>query len=121
MRLATVIISASPLSDSSALPGEDARGVGERLELQRVAARVEEEHRGLLARLTFEAYVGLDDEPHAGAAHAPGQLFELRGREDDAEVRHGDVAAVHGVRRLNARAPRLEVRHDLVAEEVEVD
>ena len=43
---------------------EDHRVVGEGLELQRVAARVLEEHRRLLPRLAGEADVRLDPETH---------------------------------------------------------
>src|SRR5262245_20804822 len=46
-----------------ALSGEQLSfDVAERLELERVAARIGQEHRRLLARLALEAHVGLDDE-----------------------------------------------------------
>jgi hypothetical protein len=44
------------------LGGEDLGVVGEGLELQRVACRVEQEHRPLLTRLPCEAHMRLDDE-----------------------------------------------------------
>src|SRR5688500_12862285 len=118
MRLATVIIHLLRRSKESRparvtqsraggvwlkLLREDARAVGEGFELQSVPARVEEEHRGLLARLAAEADVGLDDERDARAPHALGQLFEQRGGDDGPEVRHGHVAAVDGVRALRDR------------------
>ena len=48
------------------IPREEQVDVAERLELERVAERIEEEHRRLLARQTPEAHVGLDDELRAG-------------------------------------------------------
>ena len=54
--------------------------VGERLEFQRIAERIEQEHRCLLARLAIETHVGLDDE------------FDLRRSESNGERiprRHG--------------------------------
>src|ERR1044072_6579119 len=91
MRLATVII-----SNPFLLLREEARADGEGFELQSAPARVEEEHRGLLTRLAYEAHVQLDGERDARALHALGQLFELRGRENDAEVRHRHAAGNGG-------------------------
>ena len=51
---------------TAALLREQLRAIGERLELQRVAAGVEQEHRGLLAGLAREADRRLDHEARAG-------------------------------------------------------
>ncbi len=46
--------------------GEDLAHIGEGLELERIAGRIEEEHRRLLADLALEADIGRDDEADAG-------------------------------------------------------
>jgi hypothetical protein len=51
---------------TAALLREQLRAIGERLELQRVAAGVEQEHRGLLAGLALETDRRLDHETRAG-------------------------------------------------------
>src|SRR5262249_51981697 len=53
--------------------GEDLRVVGERLELERIARGVEQEHRPLLAGFALETDVGLDDEFGAGRAQTFGE------------------------------------------------
>ena len=67
------------------------RVVGERLELEGVARRIEEEHRRLLADLTGEAGVRLDDELDAGRTQAVGELRSSRrgraGRRSGAPAR----------------------------------
>ncbi|WP_456303100.1 hypothetical protein [Streptomyces mirabilis] len=67
------------------------RVVGERLELEGVARRIEEEHRPLLTGPALEAHVRLDDELGARLAQAVGELPELGDRQDQAEVRQRDV------------------------------
>src|SRR5436189_10492 len=47
---------------------EQLRGIAKRLELERVAGRIAEEHRRLLADLAVEAHVGLDHERGAAGA-----------------------------------------------------
>src|ERR1700741_1969506 len=64
------------------------RDVAERLEFERIAARVAQEHRRLLAGLAAESHGGLDLEAHAGRPQARGQRLELRHLEHHAEVRH---------------------------------
>lgn len=51
---------------TAALVREQRRAIGERLELQRVAAGIEQEHRGLLAGLALAADRRLDHETRAG-------------------------------------------------------
>jgi uncharacterized protein with PQ loop repeat len=99
---------------------EDLGVVGERLELQGVAGRVEQEHRPLLAGLPLETHVGLDDERGAGRAQPLGEFVEARDRQDQAEVRHRDVVAVDRVVDPLG-APRGEVGDELVAVQVPVD
>ncbi len=45
--------------------------------LQRIACRVEEEHRRLLAYLTFKARIRLDDELYSCKAHALREFLPL--------------------------------------------
>src|SRR5712691_6499536 len=73
---------------------EQPADVLECLELECVAARVEEEHRRLLADLTLEAHVRLDDEAHARGLQLDGEPLPLTHRQDRTEVAHGDVVSV---------------------------
>src|SRR5699024_717202 len=82
---------------TTGLRGEDLRLVGEGLELQGVAGRVEEEHRPLLAGLALEAEVGLDDELRPGRLHPVREVVEVLEREDGAEVGHRHLVLVDGV------------------------
>jgi hypothetical protein len=96
--------------------------IGEGFEFEGIACGIEEEHGCLFADFAFEADVGLDDKSGSGVAETLGESFPLLHREDYTEVRDGDVVAVDGiVMRLVAVGGRLEVRDDLVAEEIEVD
>ena len=61
----TAVASAVTKGARSVIPGserEELVDIAERLELHRVPGRVEEEHRPLFPRLTFEPEVWLDDE-----------------------------------------------------------
>src|SRR5690348_4189029 len=60
--------------------------VRERLELQRVAGRVEQEHRGLFAGLALEAHVRFDHEARAGGAQFLRQRVPLVHVQHQAEV-----------------------------------
>ena len=94
--------------------GEEPGRIAEGLELDRVPARVEDEHRRLLADLASEAD-GLDPECTPAL-----RLHELhRSQANRPEVAHGDVAV--DVVGLGGTARRGEDGRDLVAEEVEVD
>ena len=102
--------------------GEELCRVREGFEFQSVACGIKEEHGGLLAYLSFEADVGLDDKGDVGGSEAVCEGLPGLHRENDAEVRHGDFVSVHGIVVLDGRASaRLVVRNDLVTEEVEVD
>src|SRR4051812_32730664 len=110
----------SNLRDARRLPGEQLRVVPKRLELERVARRIEEEHRRLLADFAFEAHVRLDDELRAGERQALREAFPLQHRQHHAEMpdRHG--IAVHRARGHGTALIGREVRDDLVAVQVEV-
>jgi hypothetical protein len=96
--------------------------VGESLKLQRVACGIEEEHGGLLTHFALEADVWFDDEVDASIAKAIGERLPLVHRKNDAEVRDRDVVAIDGIVVIAAVARAwLQVRDDLVAEEIEVD
>src|SRR5581483_8182219 len=110
-------------SDSSRATGrlsrEHHRIVRECLQLDSISGRIEEEASRLLARKTLEADLRLDDETDAGLAELRGERFPLRHAEDHPKVPHRHILSVHLVgRRLPARLT--QVRHDLVAVEVEV-
>src|SRR4029453_14899850 len=100
--------------------GEQAVHVGEGFELQRVAERIEEEHRRLLPRLALEARVRLDDEFRAGCAEAGGGGGPWREIGDDAEMAYGNVMTIDQARRVGHAARGDLVRDDLVTEEIEV-
>ena len=103
------------------LPGD----VGEGFELQGVACGVEQEHCRLFAGFAGEAGVGGDDKLDARRREMVGEPLPLVHGQHDAEVGHGHAMAVDGVvvRREFARRPQLgvEVAHELMAEQVEVD
>ena len=75
------------------------RIVGKGLELQRIAAGVIKEHRGLFAHLALEPYMWFNAEMNARRLYAFGQGFPLRHFQNNAEMRDGDVMAIDGVMR----------------------
>ena len=95
--------------------------IPERLELERVAGRIVEKHRRLLAHLAREADAGLDLEAGARPAQPLGQRLPCLPFQDDAEMRHGNILPIHFVVMHVRLAARIEMRHQLVAEEIEVD
>src|SRR6185312_14453732 len=58
---------------AAALLREQPRAIRERLELQRIAAGIEQEHRGLFAGLALEADMRLDHETRARRLQPLGQ------------------------------------------------
>ena len=89
------------------------------LNSMRIARRVEEEHRPLLAGLALEPQVRLDDERRPGRAH----LRQGRGSRRPRGPRRSaapDLVRVHVVAARRAGWPD-DVGHDLVAVEVPVD
>src|SRR6185437_6489026 len=109
-----------PLVLLSPLLREQTSAVRERLELQRIAGRVEQEHRGLFAGLAPEAHVRFDHETGAGFAQPFGERVPRVHVEHHAEVAHRHVVAVDVVRRRCAQFFRRDMRDDLVAIEVEI-
>src|SRR6185312_5266116 len=108
--------------DVTAGSGREQRvDVREGLELERIAERIEQEHRRLLARLVLEAHVRLDDEAHAAVRELSRERFPRRHVEHRAEVPYRHVLAVDQARRVNPGARVDLVRDDLVAEEHKVD
>ena len=96
--------------------------VGEGFELQGVAGWIEEEHGRLLADLATKADMGFDDEVDAGGAETVGEVLPVLHGKDNTKVRDGDVVSIDGiVVGVAAAVGGLEVRDDLVAEEIEVD
>lgn len=100
---------------------EDIGVVAKRLELERVARGVEEEHGGLLSHLSRKSNVGLDHEFDPGPTETIGQCVPDRALEQTAEVGDGDSIAVDRVRGDHAVDSSTLVHHQLMAEEVEVD
>ena len=95
--------------------------VGKGLELKRIAAGVEKEHRRLLTREPLEADIGLDAKGYARRPDAFGQCLPLRHRQHHAEMRHGHIMPIDRIGRRNRAGIGVEVRHDLVAVEIKVD
>lgn len=74
---------------------EQRRHVGEGLELDGVARRIEKEHGGLLAHFALKADVRLDDEVHFGGLQLVSQFSPLRHAERGAEMAHRYLVIVH--------------------------
>jgi hypothetical protein len=94
----------------------------EGLELERVAAGIAEEHRRLLAHLPLEADMRSDTEigcrpPSTRAASAS----QSSHRQHHAEMRHRHVMAVDRIADRDRLRAGIEMRDDLVAEQVEID
>lgn len=106
---------------TDSLPCEELPEVVERLEFQGIAGRIVKEHRRLLAHLPPEADMGLDHERDPGLRHPVSQRPPIRHRQHDAKMRHRHVMAVDGIAERRMPAPRLQMRHDLMAEQVKID
>jgi hypothetical protein len=93
--------------------------LGERLELQGITGRIQEEHRGLLPGLALETSVRFNDEPNARPANTLGQCFPLILGKYDAKMRYGNIMAIDCITdAFVATVPgdrRLQMRHDLMA------
>src|SRR6185312_14958728 len=92
----------------------------EGLELERVVERVEQEHRRLLADLSLESHVRLDDEAHARRLQTVGQAVPFVDFQDHAEMPHRHLVAVDQAGRHFHVGGADPERHDLVAEEIEI-
>jgi hypothetical protein len=62
---------------SFGLFGKQLRAIGECLELQHIAAGIEQKHGCLFTGLTLKAYVQFDYEARAGCLQAVGQCIPL--------------------------------------------
>src|SRR3954466_10840342 len=112
---------ASTATETASSHREDLRLVGERLELQRVAGRVVEEHRPLFAHTSGEAHIRLDHEGRTGATEAVGEFMELVDLQDEPEVRHRHVVPVDRVVVDALVRYWSKMCDDLVSAEVPVD
>jgi hypothetical protein len=96
--------------------------IAEGLEFQRVARRVEQEHRGLFTRQTGESHVRLDDKRYVSLFEAICQRFPVGPRQNDAKVGYGHGLPIHRiVVRVDSLRSWYQVSDDLVAVEIEVD
>eukprot|EP00515_Schizochytrium_aggregatum_P017626 CAMPEP_0202101564 /NCGR_PEP_ID=MMETSP0965-20130614/3808_1 /ASSEMBLY_ACC=CAM_ASM_000507 /TAXON_ID=4773 /ORGANISM="Schizochytrium aggregatum, Strain ATCC28209" /LENGTH=307 /DNA_ID=CAMNT_0048670283 /DNA_START=384 /DNA_END=1306 /DNA_ORIENTATION=- len=93
-----------------------------RLELERVAGRVLEEHGPLLTWKALEAQVRLDHELGVDLLEAGCEFVELGLGQHDAKVRHGHLVRVHWVEVAGGAVVRADVvANDLVAKEAVVN
>src|SRR5687768_1157566 len=92
----------------------------EALELQGVATGIEEEHRGLLTRLSRVADTGLQNELDARGADPVRYALKNVPGEQRPEVRHRHGNALDAAGVLGRRGFAGIVSGDLVTEEVEV-
>ena len=100
---------------------EQVRGVGHRLELERVAGGIEQEHGGLLTGLAFEADRGLDHELDVRQPEPFRQGLPFVHRQHQSEVRHRHVLTVDGIARPARSSIGRKMRDDLMSMQVEVD
>ena len=100
---------------------EESLEIAQRLELERVPAGIEEEHRRLFPDLPLEAHVRLDEEVDARAPDFLRERRPLLHAEHHAKVTDGNGVAIDGVRSGGARLFGRQVGDNLMAEEVEVD
>ncbi len=94
--------------------------IPERLELERVARRVVEKHRRLFADLAGEADARLDFETRTRLAQALRQRLPGLPLQHHPEMRHWHVVPVHRVVMHVRLATRVEMRDQLVTEEIEI-
>jgi len=97
------------------------RIIRKRLKLQRVAAWIAHEHRLLLARLSGEAQIGLDDEIGLGRLKALGQRIEILILQDQPEMADRNLFAVDRAGRSRVAQLRGQVGDDLVSQQVKID
>lgn len=65
-----------------------------RLELQRIAAGIEKEHRRLFAHLALKAHMRFDDKFYVGSANFVGKSLPFGHGQHDAEMTLGNIVAV---------------------------
>lgn len=90
------------------------------LDLDGIAARIEEEHRPLLAGLAFETHDRRNVEAHALLFQALGQHEPIRQAQHHAHMRHQYevVADLAGPRDFEGLA---QMQRQLMAKEIEID
>src|SRR5215204_2221131 len=93
----------------------------EALELERVAAGIEEEHGRLFSRLSRIADSGLENEGNPRGSDAIGQGRKRVPLQQRPEMWHGHLNALDLPGILGRQHRPGGVRRDLVAEEIEVD
>src|SRR5690242_14607589 len=96
------------------LTGEQHSRIFERLELDRIAAWIEEKHGCLLAGLALEADVRLDDELDACCDQLICQFLPRRHWQDQTEMSHRHVVTIHHIRVPMSRVRR-KMRDNLVS------
>ena len=103
--------------------GKQLANILERLELQSVTARVEEEHGCLFAHQAFEAHVGFDDKLDALGAQALCQYFPILPAQYDTKMWDRYVMPVHsiGVRGRLGGCLGVFVYHQLVTVKIIVN
>src|SRR3954467_13304424 len=94
------------------------------LELQGIPGRVQEKQGGLLARLTLEADVRLDDKLHAVLFQPLSQPLPVAHFQHDAKVWNGHTMPIHrvvvgGDASIRTQAG-VQMTHKLVPEQVEI-
>lgn len=92
----------------------------EALDLDRVAARIAEEHCPLLARLALKPDLWLNNKLGVCLLQTARQRFPVREFEDRTEVGHRHHVVAH-LARVGSGKRLAEVEGDLVAKKVEVD
>ena len=95
--------------------------IGERFELKRISSRIEEEHRSLFAHLTLEPNIGFNHKVNPGSSQPIRKRLPIVHRQHDAEVRNWNIVAIHRIVVRLLRRTRLQMRNNLVAEEIEID
>src|SRR5471032_3228767 len=94
--------------------------VRKRLDLERIARRVQEKHGRLFADFALEAHMRFNDEFHAGRREFVRCRLPLIHRQHHAEVPDRDCIAIYLARLPMTDFVRREMRHDLMPVEIEV-
>jgi hypothetical protein len=101
--------------------GEKLRRISETLELERIAARIDDEKRRLFANLSLKTGLRRDQKFGFNCLKVIGKRTPVSHVEDDAEMTRRDRIAVHWICGCRCIVRVDEVQSDLVAKEVQVD
>lgn len=112
-------VSARPTCHS--LFGEYLGHVLKSLEFQRIAARIQKEHGGLLPDLTLETDMRLNDKFRPGPGQLVRQRLPVGHRQYHPEVAHWNMIPVHRTGAAMADFAWRKMRDDLVPVEIEID